>query len=79
MVLINRNSCHLYLASLRHSREAELVKSQSHESGSKLFFSLNGVLRAAKIATWNGKKSYDCDPDRWIAVPASFFGGLVQV
>ncbi|RNA43131.1 hypothetical protein BpHYR1_052609 [Brachionus plicatilis] len=33
---------------------------------------------AATIATRNGKKSYDCDPDRWIAVPASNCGGLVQ-
>ncbi|RNA11087.1 hypothetical protein BpHYR1_008325 [Brachionus plicatilis] len=28
------------------------------------------VREAAKIATWNSKKSYYCDPDRWIAVSA---------
>ncbi|RNA14094.1 hypothetical protein BpHYR1_047236 [Brachionus plicatilis] len=38
------------------------------------------IKEAAKKATWNGKKSiFECDPERWITDPASFFGGLVQV
>ncbi|RNA15507.1 hypothetical protein BpHYR1_026277 [Brachionus plicatilis] len=33
------------------------------------FFDPGLINQAATIATWNGKKSYDCDSDRWIAVP----------